>query len=200
MRKGKILRYDTSFGPAQDSEYVIEGVAIVFNEPTTIYELGGFSYTEKIAPEAVDNAIARGDDVRCLVNHDPNIILGRSIANTVEYWKEPGGLRFRCQLDPEISLHRDYWRMVQRGDINQCSFRFSIDDEIEEIIDGEAYYTITDMHLYDVSVVVYPAYANTAADARSAEPDKGERDDPSENAEHDITDVLDLFQTEVDFL
>ncbi len=139
MRKGKILRYDSTFAPAQGAEYVIEGVAIVFNEPTTIYEQSGFTYTEKIDPSAVDNAIARKDDVRCLVNHDPNILLGRSIAGTVEYWKEADGLHFRCKLDPEISLHRDYWRLVQRGDLSQCSFRFSVDDESEEIIDGEAY-------------------------------------------------------------
>lgn len=205
MRTGRLYRYDGSFAPTDD-EYVIEGVAIVYNKPTLIREKSGFEYIETIAPEAVLNALQRKDDVRCLVNHDSNLLLGRASVGTCVLWTESDGLHFRVYLDPEVSYAKDYWRMCKRGDINQCSFAFTVDDERQETIDGVVYYTITDLTLYDVSLVVYPAYSETTAEARS-DTDLAEREDATLEGEvldkselKDEIGLLSLIKAERDLL
>ena len=50
-----------------------EGYAAVFNSETDL----GY-YREKIAPGAFTRALAEKQDVRCLFNHDPNHVLGRT--------------------------------------------------------------------------------------------------------------------------
>ena len=56
---------------------------------------------------------------------------------------------------------------VQRGDVTQCSFGFDIVDE-ESIYnpDGTCMWIIRDVVLYEVSVVTFPAYAETSVQAR----------------------------------
>ena len=200
MRKDRMVRAAGAIGPGED-DYIIQGVAVVFGRETVLWEDEGYSVTEEIAPEACDNALARPDDVRCLINHDSNLICGRNTAGTLELWKELDGLHFKCQLDPEVSWQVDYWRSIKRGDLNQCSFAFTIDAEERIKNETNTHYIIKYLHLYDVSVVAYPAYVDTSAGARSADADRGQRDDSDEAVEKkDVVNVLDLLQTEVDFL
>lgn len=57
---------------------------------------------------------------------------------------------------------------VQRGDVDQCSFGFNILDEAMETRDDGSYkFTIKAIELFEVSVVTFPAYADTAVEARS---------------------------------
>ena len=192
MRTDKMIRTVGTIGPAAGDEYVIEGVAVLFGQETLLVDDAGFRVTEEIAPEACDNALARPDDVRCLLNHDSNIILGRNTAGTLSLWKETDGLHFRATLDPEITTQADVWRCTQRGDYSQCSFAFTIDAEEKIKRDNGVHYIVRDLHLYDVSVVAYPAYSDTTAYARDAESAGDERRDNdaawmTELLEHEIS-------------
>ena len=61
---------------------------------------------------------------------------------------------------------------VQRGDVSQCSFGFDIlDEEFTERSDGSVLWTIRKVKLYEVSVVTFPAYVETAVSARKDEVD-----------------------------
>ena len=166
MRQGKMLRTVGSIAADPENEFVLIGTAVLFNNTITIAERDGWKITEEIAPTACDNALARPDDVRCLLNHNPDLIFGRNLADNLVLWKDEKGLNFRDTLEPEIDWHANYWKAVQRKDLTQCSFAFSIDGEEKIRRDYGTHYIITDMHLYDVSVVTYPAYADTTAYAR----------------------------------
>lgn len=144
-------------------EGVISGVAVVFNSPTELYP-GVF---EKISDKAVDNALLRGDDVRFLFNHNADFVIARLSAGGLRLWKEADGLHFEAKIDPEIGWQKDLWRQVAAGVINNCSFGFRIDKESwEELEDGSELYTVEDVRLYDISLVTFPAYEDTAAEAR----------------------------------
>ena len=171
---------------------IIQGLAIVFDKETELIP-GIF---EKIDSGAVDNALLRGDDVRALFNHDPNYVLGRVTAGNIRLWKEAAGLRFEIQIDPEITWQRDLWRQVKAGIINQCSFGFRIDSEKKQDKDGEIHYTILDITLYDISVVTFPAYSDTVAEARSRAAASGSEAEKAGSTENNIA----AYETELALL
>lgn len=141
-----------------------EGYAAVFNAPSE--DLGGFR--EVIAPGAF--AHLEEDDVRCLMNHDPNYVLGRNQAGTLRLEQDATGLKFAVEA-PDTTWARDLYRSVGRGDIDQCSFAFVVSPggEIWERTTAGELRTLRDVHLVDVSIVTYPAYPDTVAAARSAQ-------------------------------
>lgn len=144
----------------------VRGYGAVFNslsEPM-------FGFREQIAPGAFDGCL--GDDVRALFNHDPNHILGRSIAGTLRLSIDERGLAYECDL-PDTQAARDLAISIDRGDVSQSSFAFRVapnGDTWDENEDGIIIRTITKMaRLYDVSPVTYPAYPDTVTALRSQE-------------------------------
>lgn len=137
----------------------IEGYALKFD--TWSEDLGGFK--ETISNKALDNADL--SDVRCLVDHMPSQIIGRTTAGTLELSVDEIGLKYRCKL-PNTTFARDLFENMKVGNINQCSFGFMLSNAGDEIRFDE------DENLYkrtlrsinkviDVSVVTYPAYKDT---------------------------------------
>src|SRR5437764_5235165 len=106
----------------EDEEFVLEGWAASYNSLSP--DLGGFR--ERIAPGAFSRSLKTNADVRFLLNHNPDVVLGRTASGTLTVKDSPKGLRFRCQLDKNIAQHRDIYAMVKRGDISQCSFAFRV--------------------------------------------------------------------------
>jgi len=130
-------------------------------------DLGGF--TEKIKRGAFDNAMVECD-VRCLKNHDANLILGRITNGTLRLDTNTVGLRFECDL-PDTTTGRDTREEIRRKDITGCSFAFTVKaDEWRNMEDGTVERTITEVdRLFDVGPVTYPAYPDTTVAARSLE-------------------------------
>ena len=141
----------------------IVGYAAVFNEYSL--DLGGF--TEIITPGAFSEAIDR-DDVRALLNHDPNYVLGRNKAGTLQMAEDDRGLKVQIDL-PGTTWAQDLRESMQRGDISQMSFQFRSEDDEWRSDDTRG--VIHELHkasLLDVSVVTFPAYPQTSAQARVA--------------------------------
>jgi len=154
----------------QGKARVVSGYAAKYSRLSN--DVGGFK--EKIAPGAFRMAVSQRQDVRCLVNHDASLILGRTTSGTLKLEEDSVGLRFRCEL-PDTQYARDYYVAVRRGDISQCSFSFSVTKEDqswdENGVDDDGkkcvIRTLRNIsELSDVSVVTYPAYEDTDAMAR----------------------------------
>lgn len=148
----------------QDGKRKITGYAAVFNSLSE--NLGGFR--EMIMPGAFSDVIK--GDVRALVNHDPNLILGRTIANTLALLEDELGLRYEI-LPPDTQYSRDLIISIDRGDVDQSSFGFQVEeDEWKRPTESEPL-AIRIVHkykrLYDVSPVTFPAYPQTSAGVRS---------------------------------
>lgn len=181
----------TELRAAKDGN-TITGVAAAYNKLSE--PLGGLGqvFRERIAPGAFRNAVKAGQDVTLLVNHDPKLLLGRTASGTLQLNDTKRGLEFRCSM-PNTQLGHDTREMIQRGDLNGCSFGFSLgtrgDDswEDEDLEDEEDLFPLDDKiqkrgkktkthvrtirnvtKLHDVSVVTNPAYPNgTSVDCRS---------------------------------
>ena len=143
------------------------GHAAVFNSMTWIGSRS-WGFWEKINRNAFDECLARPDDVRFLQNHNPDLLLARNTAGTMELTAVDRGL----QVNARIAAHTTGLETavsLQRGDLTQMSFAFDMGDYVRtEDADGNSVYEHTNFRkLYDVAVVTYPAYDDTDAGLRS---------------------------------
>jgi len=137
----------------------VSGYALLFDSET---DMGGFR--EVIRREAVNDIISKSD-IRALKNHDPNIILARSKygKGTLDLSIDDKGLRFSFDMPHS---REDLLEEMERGDIDQCSFRFQLNEDGQrwtEAANGDKpLRELTGFRaLYDVSVVTFPAYEDT---------------------------------------
>lgn len=156
---------------SQGDELSLVGYAAVFNTPSE--DLGGFR--ETILPGAFTRSLREGADVKCLMNHDPSLMLGRVKNGTLTLEEDAKGLRYRVVL-PLTQTARDLYALVKRGDIDECSFAFTARSQSWEDArdaNGDMYASrkLMDVNLLDVSAVTNPAYSGTQVSARTLFPD-----------------------------
>jgi len=143
-----------------DGKY-IEGYFAVFGSNYELWK----GATESIAPTAFDGALE--DDIRCLIDHDTRLVLGRTTAGTLELRADDKGLFGRVKINEEDTEAMNIYARVMRGDVSQCSFGFEIlDEETEHREDGGVHFLIKHVKLYEVSIVTFPAYKETGVTAR----------------------------------
>jgi HK97 family phage prohead protease len=148
----RYFNIETRTEKRDDGSITITGHAAVFNQMSS--DLGGFR--EIIAPNAFENVLT--DDVRALVNHDPNLLLARTTSGTLNLSQTNEGLQYSFDV-PDTTYGRDLIISMERGDITQSSFAFTIEeDSWESTEDGEIRTINKVKNLYDVSPVTYPAY------------------------------------------
>lgn len=137
--------------------------------------LGGFR--EKIQEGAFDDVMK--DDVRVLRDHEPSMILGRTTKGTAKIEIKDKGL-FYSWDDPDTTYSRDLAKSMGRGDIDQSSFGFIVDeDKWNEDDEGRVVRTIIKVReLFDVSPVTFPAYPDTSVAKRSMNQFKEEQKKP----------------------
>jgi HK97 family phage prohead protease len=126
-----------------------------------------------LAPGAFRAALRSQPDVRLLRNHDPNYVMARTASGTLELREDGTGLHVFARVDRRIGWVEDLRTSMQRGDVDQMSFAFSINDNGDEWAateDGQVVRTILPdgiRDLFDVSIVTYPAYEATRVNMRS---------------------------------
>jgi uncharacterized protein len=126
--------------------------------------LGGFR--ERINSGAFTRTLAEGADVRALINHNPDLVLGRSTAGTLRLKEDSIGLRMEID-PPDTQAAHDVMTSISRGDVTHGSFRFRVRDDNWKTEDGGTVRELQDVDLADVSVVTFPAYEDTVTSVRS---------------------------------
>jgi hypothetical protein len=152
-----------------DSSPHMRGYAAVFNSLSEPLGQWGAPIREKIRPGAFARTLKQAD-IRALLNHDPNYVLGRNKVGTLSLAEDARGLAVDIQ-PPDTQWARDLTASMKRGDIDQMSFGFQIvKDEWEKGKDASGAETVTrtlvEVKLFDVSVVTFPAYPSTSAGVR----------------------------------
>ena len=144
----------------------LEGYAALYDEETVV---GG--QRERIERGAFDGRLE--DDVRLLFNHDNNMPFARTTNGTLKLTTDERGLYYKANII-DTQAGRDLYAMVQRGDVTQSSFAFSIS---ERSFDDGVMVIEKVGQLYDVSPVTYPAYEATSVVARKkVEPKQPQQD------------------------
>ena len=148
----RYFNIETRTEKREDGSTTITGHAAVFNKLSS--DLGGFR--EIIAPNAFESVLS--DDVRALINHDPNLLLARTTSGTLNLEQTNEGLQYSFDV-PDTTYGRDLIISMERSDISQSSFAFTIEEDSWETTEDGEIRTINKVkQLYDVSPVTYPAY------------------------------------------
>lgn len=153
----------------RSEDYTLRGHAAVFNKLSE--DLGGFR--ELLEPGTFRAALRSQPDVRLLYGHnaDSLIPLARTKSGTLELREDSTGLHVWARIAP-TSFATDMRTAMQRGDLDQMSFAFTLADNGDDWAvtdDGTVVRTIRADgadQLFDVSVVTYPAYPSTDATMR----------------------------------
>lgn len=140
----------------------LNGYAAVFDQLSVV--LYG-SFRERIERGAFAGTLS--DDVRALWNHNPDYVLGRTKAGTLDLTEDSHGLR--VQIDPpNTQAGRDAVESIRRGDVDQMSFMFDVlEDTWDKDEEGQIIRTLRKVKLYEVSPVAFPAYPGTEISARA---------------------------------
>jgi hypothetical protein len=147
----------------QDEAPKIGGYAAIFDVASE--DMG---WIEQIDLHAFDSVMAAQHDVRCLWNHDDNVVLGRESADTLRLSVDARGLAYECDM-PDTQAGRDLVVSMRRKDIRESSFGFITKrDSWTDNPDGTVTRRILEFDaLFDVSPVSFPAFTATSVGVRS---------------------------------
>jgi len=167
-----------------DNPPKITGYAAVFNSLSD--DLGWFR--EKIKPGAFKNAL-KTSDARALWNHDSNFVLGRESAGTLELRERARGL-YMENTPPDTQWARDLMLSIDRGDVKEQSFAFTVKQDKWESSANEGepeIRTIIEVkEIFDVSPVTFPAYPDTTVAKRSKDVFNAANRDEDKTAEANL--------------
>lgn len=142
----------------------IEGYFAVFNSPYALWE----GAEEIIKSGAFADTLS--GDIRCLIDHDTRLVLGRTTVGTLALREDTRGLWGQVKINQDDVDAMNLYARVQRGDVDQCSFGFNIDKEsFFDLGGGNCRWEIEKVTLFEVSIVTFPAYEETAVKARHAD-------------------------------
>jgi HK97 family phage prohead protease len=147
---------------------VIAGYAAVYNRLSLPLREGATQFREIILPGAFDKILNRQrgkQDTVALLNHNSDLILGRTSSGTLELSSDDKGLRMSI-VPPDTQVGRDTLELVRRRDLRGASFAFTLDIRTDEQWtkddDGPIRQIREVRQLYDVSVVLTPAYPSSS--------------------------------------
>ena len=144
-----------------DGSLRIGGYAATFNKEAT-----GLNFREVIAPGAFKRTLATDNPVFLLINHDmEGLPLASTRSGTLTLTEDEVGLRMDAELDPMNPRAQELASALRRGDVDKMSFAFTVAADGD--IRSEGLRTLTDLDLYEVSVVTLPAYDSTTVGMRS---------------------------------
>ena len=140
------------------------GIAAPFNSDS--HDLGGF--VEKIAPGAFARSLKAASDGKLniygLWAHDTSVPLASTRSGKLILAEDENGLAFEMDLSRMSEAQRS---ALEDGDL-QCSFGFSVrEQEWKEHDDGSITRTLLDVDLFEISLVISPAYPDTTVAMRS---------------------------------
>ena len=152
----------------RNDKVVIEGYvnAIERNSKPLMSRIGQF--IERICKGAFKKAIGRSEDIKILLNHDWNRVLGSTKEGNLELHEDNIGLHARAEITDAEVIEK-----AKRNDLVGWSFGFTdrdVDKHMDE--DGVTIREVKDLNLYEVSLLdrsKTPAYDGTLVCVRSGD-------------------------------
>lgn len=154
----------------EDGTPVINGYATVYGRSYDVLggpDMGGFR--ETIAPGAATKSVNDRDNVFLLFDHD-GVPMASIRGGGLSLWSDKTGLGHEARLDPRSSSAMDIYYALERGDLDSMSFAFRVMHGGQEWNADYTERTITEVRVFDVSVVKFPANPYAVAQPRSTEP------------------------------
>ncbi len=200
---------------SDDGKRKLIGYGALFNHRSKlIYEFPDDYFYEEIREGAFDDVLnADNLDVALTYNHNQNEFIarytrrnGKVIVDTLKLSVDNKGLRYEVDDLPNTTLSNDLYEQIQRGNLFESSFIFTVkreDIEFNEVEELDAPLRIINKinSLHDVSVVYNGAYDLTDVEVagRELKEFKNEKQDDDVNNE-DNNDKINLIKMKMRLL
>lgn len=123
-------------------------------------------FKETIQKGAFTRALSKGNDIHFLAEHDENKILASTRNGSLTLKEDEKGLLMTAEIS-NTSYGRDYHTLIKDGILRNMSFGFTVDkDKWNKAKDGTYTREVSELTLYEVSVVTNPAYPQSSISAR----------------------------------
>lgn len=123
-------------------------------------------FIEKIMPGAFSKALKNNNDIHFLAEHDSNKILSSTRNNSLTLEEDEKGLKMKATIS-KTTYGKDYYQLIKDGILRNMSFGFfPIKDSWKKNAQGVLERSISELALFEVSVVTNPAYPTSAISAR----------------------------------
>ncbi|WP_220779734.1 phage major capsid protein [Bacillus paranthracis] len=132
----------------------------------TLYDKHGKPFIERVMPNVFARALQRAKDVKLLNEHDKNMLLARTKDGTLQLTETSRGLEMEANLVPS-KLSEHIHASIKRGTLSNMSFGMVVLDDVWTKEKGVNQRSITDLALYECSIVSDPAYEDSTIEARS---------------------------------
>lgn len=150
-----------------------ENINITSNESEGKRVISGFlpynkrsvnmGFYEYLCNGCMNKTLADGADVRALINHDSNQLIGRVSNGSLKLESREDGLYAECTL-PDTSYADDLYNLIKGEYNSNLSFGFSIIKEDYGYEEGVETHYLREIALYEISWgVSFPAYEDTHA-------------------------------------
>jgi HK97 family phage prohead protease len=162
------------------------GMPIVYERDSEVL----YWFTESIARGAAKNAL-KNSDIRLLYGHNDNSVLplARTSAGTMTVRETKDGVEMEAD-PPDTQFANDLIVAIERGDIQDMSFGFTVSDAEWSTKNELDHRTITEIaEIFDFSYVAFPAYPDTTAATRSFDKHKEEIAQRGVNIEDENLDI-----------
>ena len=159
-----------------DGKDVIRGVSPVYyraDDPGTEFELWP-GLVERVRAGAAKKASEAGADVRSFYNHDPNQVLGRTVAGTLRLAETDAGLAYEVE-PPDTQTARDLLQSMRRGDVDGSSYMYWVrrrtwEEDLERNLD---ILWLDEVEVIEVGPVAIPAYSSAGSELGKAAAGEG---------------------------
>lgn len=131
-----------------------------------LYDKNGKPFIERVMPNVFARALQRAKDVKLLNEHDKNMLLARTKDGTLQLTETSRGLEMEANLVPS-KLSEHIHASIKRGTLSNMSFGMIVLDDVWTKEKGINQRSITDLALYECSIVSDPAYEDSTIEARS---------------------------------
>lgn len=149
---------------------IIEGVAIVTNKETVLYEGSDWREVEVIDPSCLNEEFLREQDIKLNLLHDRDATIART-PTSLRIDAREDGLHFEADV-PDCDLGKRAKALIENGTYKGCSFEFYAKDyEVSErtAADGKTEYLIRHKAFEKITaltIAMDPAYEQTSVNAR----------------------------------
>lgn len=147
---------------------LVGGYASVTETPYEMYDFWG-PYTEVVSRGAFGKTLGTSPLVEFTVNHarGGSLPMAHTRNGTLALSEDETGLAFEASVDPARSDVADMLRAMERGDLAEASFKFSIDSGMWSPDYDEFRIDVVDLERGDVSAVNFGANPHASSGLRS---------------------------------
>lgn len=122
-------------------------------------------FVEIIKRGAWQRALDRAKEIHFLAEHDNSKILASTRNGSLELHEDEEGLYMRATICP-TSWGKDYYQLIKDGILQNMSFGFRVIKDSWRNMGDYFERTVSDLELFEVSVVRDPAYSQSTISAR----------------------------------